>query len=160
MKSQLCQPENLANLKPYHKQLWNYKIVVQFLVQLLYTIGTLNRTKLLPTSNIIIMKQMQSWTNEDIDQFVDLVKQYHKDFRQIALEMNRTYNQVRSQYYNLHRKSDTPKQSKQAPVEKKNISTESKILNQQLQCTTKSSTNDSTDENQTIDLLKKYLSAI
>ncbi|CAL5971517.1 SANT/Myb_domain [Hexamita inflata] len=105
------------------------------------------------------MKQMQSWTNEDIDQFVDLVKQYHKDFRQIALEMNRTYNQVRSQYYNLHRKSDTPKQSKQPLVERKNIPTESKILNQ-LQCMTKSSTNDSTDENQTIDLLKKYLSAI
>ncbi|CAL5971496.1 SANT/Myb_domain [Hexamita inflata] len=49
------------------------------------------------------MKITQPWTSEDLELLHYLMKKYHTDFRQIAIEMNRTYSQVRSQYYNQHR---------------------------------------------------------
>ncbi|CAL5979599.1 SANT/Myb_domain [Hexamita inflata] len=50
------------------------------------------------------MKQTKLWTEEDCKQFIILSKKYHNDFRQIADEMNRSYSQIRSHYYNLKRK--------------------------------------------------------
>ncbi|CAL6083897.1 SANT/Myb_domain [Hexamita inflata] len=50
------------------------------------------------------MKKTQLWTEEDCKQFIILSKKYHNDFQQIADEMNRSYSQIRSHYYNLKRK--------------------------------------------------------
>ncbi|CAL6046249.1 SANT/Myb_domain [Hexamita inflata] len=50
------------------------------------------------------MKNRQLWTENEVEQFRDLFEKYNTDFRQIAKEMNRTYNQIRSHYYNLQRK--------------------------------------------------------
>ncbi|CAL6046203.1 SANT/Myb_domain [Hexamita inflata] len=64
------------------------------------------------------MKIVQVWTSEEMEQFKDLIDKYQNDFRQIAQEMNRTYNQIRSQYYNLQRKPARRVQkpeAKQAP---------------------------------------------
>ncbi|CAL6101775.1 SANT/Myb_domain [Hexamita inflata] len=54
------------------------------------------------------MKYGQVWTEEDLQQFLDLFEKYDTDFRQIAAEMNRTYSQIRSHYYNLLRKPNNP----------------------------------------------------
>ncbi|CAL6046221.1 SANT/Myb_domain [Hexamita inflata] len=54
------------------------------------------------------MKYGQVWTEEDLQQFLDLFEKYDTDFRQIAQEMNRTYSQIRSHYYNLLRKPSNP----------------------------------------------------
>ncbi|CAL6082460.1 SANT/Myb_domain [Hexamita inflata] len=64
------------------------------------------------------MKIVQVWTSEEMEVFKDLIDEYQNDFRQIAQEMNRTYNQIRSQYYNLQRKPARRVQkteAKQAP---------------------------------------------
>ncbi|CAL6082489.1 SANT/Myb_domain [Hexamita inflata] len=50
------------------------------------------------------MKSGQLWTENEVEQYQDLIEKYSTDFRQIAIEMNRTYNQIRSHYYNLQRK--------------------------------------------------------
>ncbi|CAL6046109.1 SANT/Myb_domain [Hexamita inflata] len=54
------------------------------------------------------MKTGQVWTEEENIVFKDLIQKYHKDFRQVASEMNRTYTQVRSHYYNIQSKNSTP----------------------------------------------------
>ncbi|CAL6101817.1 SANT/Myb_domain [Hexamita inflata] len=50
------------------------------------------------------MKSGQLWTENEVEQYQDLIEKYSTDFRQIAMEMNRTYSQIRSHYYNLQRK--------------------------------------------------------
>ncbi|CAL6046225.1 SANT/Myb_domain [Hexamita inflata] len=50
------------------------------------------------------MKNGQLWTEKEVELFQDLFEKYNTDFRQIAIEMNRTYSQIRSHYYNLQRK--------------------------------------------------------
>ncbi|CAL6101815.1 SANT/Myb_domain [Hexamita inflata] len=56
------------------------------------------------------MKYRQIWTENEVEQYQDLFKKFSTDFRQIAIEMNRTYNQIRSHYYNLQRKSNVQAQ--------------------------------------------------
>ncbi|CAL6046251.1 SANT/Myb_domain [Hexamita inflata] len=54
--------------------------------------------------HIQTMKSGQLWTENEVEQYQDLIEKYITDFRQIAIEMNRTYSQIRSHYYNLQRK--------------------------------------------------------
>ncbi|CAL6009565.1 SANT/Myb_domain [Hexamita inflata] len=66
------------------------------------------------------MKKTQLWSEAESKLFLDLMKKYHNDFVQIAEELNRTYSQVRSHYYNLFRKPKSTslnKQTKQKPQE-------------------------------------------
>ncbi|CAL6102299.1 SANT/Myb_domain [Hexamita inflata] len=58
------------------------------------------------------MKTGQVWTEEDNIVFKDLIQKYHKDFRQVASEMNRTYTQVRSHYYNIQCKNSIQESNK------------------------------------------------
>ncbi|CAL6083895.1 SANT/Myb_domain [Hexamita inflata] len=65
------------------------------------------------------MKQTQLWSEEECKRFVALSKQYFNDFYQIAAEMNRSYSQIRSHYYNIVRQTKLKgdkkeKQSKRA----------------------------------------------
>ncbi|CAL5977430.1 SANT/Myb_domain [Hexamita inflata] len=74
------------------------------------------------------MKKTQLWSEEDCKQFVELTKKYFEDFYQIAIEMNRSYSQIRSHFYNLYRKPhvkqeavrDKQQQKKQKKVLMKN----------------------------------------
>ncbi|CAL6033682.1 SANT/Myb_domain [Hexamita inflata] len=52
------------------------------------------------------MKITQLWSEEECKQFAILIKKYFNDFHQIACEMNRTYTQIRSHYYNILRKQN------------------------------------------------------
>ncbi|CAL6012737.1 SANT/Myb_domain [Hexamita inflata] len=67
------------------------------------------------------MKYNQAWSEEDCQQFIVLMKQYHNDFKQIATEMNRTYSQIRSHYYNLLRKPKTEQKEKEQKTKPKKI---------------------------------------
>ncbi|CAL6046043.1 SANT/Myb_domain [Hexamita inflata] len=55
------------------------------------------------------------WSEEENDDFLRLIHIYQKDFQYIANEMNKTYNQVRSHYYNINSKTERTKQNK-SPV--------------------------------------------
>ncbi|CAL6046075.1 SANT/Myb_domain [Hexamita inflata] len=50
------------------------------------------------------------WSEEENDEFLHLIHVYQKDFQYIANEMNKTYNQVRSHYYNLNSKVELRRQ--------------------------------------------------
>ncbi|CAL6102329.1 SANT/Myb_domain [Hexamita inflata] len=50
------------------------------------------------------MTNHRRWTEEENDEFLHLIHVYYKDFQYIANEMNKTYNQVRSHYYNINSK--------------------------------------------------------
>ncbi|CAL6050415.1 SANT/Myb_domain [Hexamita inflata] len=58
------------------------------------------------------MTNHRRWTEEENDEFLHLIHVYYKDFQYIANEMNKTYNQVRSHYYNLNSKTERTQQNK------------------------------------------------
>ncbi|CAL6050397.1 SANT/Myb_domain [Hexamita inflata] len=51
------------------------------------------------------------WSESENKQFLFLLSVYQKDFEYIAQQMNKTYNQVRSHFYNIQSK-DRYKSSK------------------------------------------------
>ncbi|CAL6101699.1 SANT/Myb_domain [Hexamita inflata] len=71
------------------------------------------------------MKNTQLWSEEDCKQFIELTKKYFEDFYQIAIEMNRSYSQIRSHFYNLYRK---PKVNKEEGREKIQQKKQKKVL--------------------------------
>ncbi|CAL6088926.1 SANT/Myb_domain [Hexamita inflata] len=56
------------------------------------------------------------WSEEENDEFLHLIHVYQKDFQYIANEMNKTYNQVRSHYYNLNSKTERTQNRQQSNV--------------------------------------------
>ncbi|CAL6046269.1 SANT/Myb_domain [Hexamita inflata] len=52
---------------------------------------------------------MPYWTEQENEQFFDLLKAYGKDFQQIAEYMNKSYIQVKSHYYNIQAKKSKDK---------------------------------------------------
>ncbi|CAL6094819.1 SANT/Myb_domain [Hexamita inflata] len=58
-------------------------------------------------------KQVRNWSEEECALFSDLLVQFGKDFRAISEYLqNRSYNQVRSRYYNLAAKVERTRQQK------------------------------------------------
>ncbi|CAL6082495.1 SANT/Myb_domain [Hexamita inflata] len=68
------------------------------------------------------MKSGQLWTENEVEQYQDLIEKYSTDFRQIAIEMNRTYSQIRSHYYNLQRKHNVKAQKVKEPTQNRTVS--------------------------------------
>ncbi|CAL6088917.1 SANT/Myb_domain [Hexamita inflata] len=56
------------------------------------------------------MTNPRRWSEEENDDFLRLIHVYQKDFQYIANEMNKSYNQVRSHYYNLNSKTERTRQ--------------------------------------------------
>ncbi|CAL6082459.1 SANT/Myb_domain [Hexamita inflata] len=105
------------------------------------------------------MKFGQPWSEEEMNVFRDLIKKYHNDFRQIADEMNRSYSQIRSQYYNLHRKP-TVRPKKQDKKQNKSLTsnddksqTQSKTKEQK----TNSNTSQQSSENKSSDNKEQHV---
>ncbi|CAL6046027.1 SANT/Myb_domain [Hexamita inflata] len=60
------------------------------------------------------MPYTKRWSEQENSQFFRLLQLYQKDFQYIAQQMDKTYTQVRSHYYNMEIKSSrsTQKQEK------------------------------------------------
>ncbi|CAL6046241.1 SANT/Myb_domain [Hexamita inflata] len=79
------------------------------------------------------MKSGQLWTENEVEQYQDLIEKYSTDFRQIAIEMNRTYSQIRSHYYNLQRKPNVRAQiaNDKLPDQNRTVSnSENQVVNE------------------------------
>ncbi|CAL6046111.1 SANT/Myb_domain [Hexamita inflata] len=63
------------------------------------------------------MSKHQRWTAEEDKLFYKLLKLYNNDFQAISEQLNKSYNQVRSHYYNIEKKLSKLNEAEQSSVQ-------------------------------------------
>ncbi|CAL6088898.1 SANT/Myb_domain [Hexamita inflata] len=63
------------------------------------------------------MSKHQRWTAEEDKLFYKLLKLYNNDFQVISEQLNKSYNQVRSHYYNIEKKLSKLNQAEQSSLQ-------------------------------------------
>ncbi|CAL6050441.1 SANT/Myb_domain [Hexamita inflata] len=63
------------------------------------------------------MSKHQRWTAEEDQLFYKLLKLYNNDFQVISEQLNKSYNQVRSHYYNIEKKLSKLNETEQSSVQ-------------------------------------------